>query len=697
MTMETEVKDDFLDRAILALASGGPVPLRTVGKIGPCDLVTGEDRDRWATRVVDDALALSSRRELKLLECEAEDVLARKERGRARARQSVHRSYYGIDGDGNCTRCGKKSEGVSLHPCHRILVPDTDDAPTDCPKCEGERAKTDALDSDLTTLITERDALRAEIAALKAAPPAAVPAVFVTDCEGSAQEIGRAVDDGEPVTHEYLLAVLAKHTAQADVAALAEAIDRKQDSREYQEASDDEALLLTVRYAIEALGMGARAEAGPFVDVVFDGPPSHESGRFVECEEPDGRSVKAGEWIDRKNGLWALRIPLRAAPPAAPTDEALHRAFHEFRRWLEAEYVGNPFDNIRRKLDALLEDAGYVHQDRGEQLIEAKLARIVPLEAAPPAAARVSVKLPTDLAAILRRSYETEPCGVYDAFGAVALKVVELVRSACVEVEGDEKNTGEPAPVHKEGSVAPVCRAESTATPQVSKEGAGARPVSQAAPHETTLAPSAPSLSPATAKGEDAKPPCLACHKPRAECKCEFGPMRRVIPGTEIDDPAPAAEAKRDDEAASRSARTGPALPVDAPGDPAKAVDESKVDRPAARGACAHEWTQMQRSMADHVASVVMHTIDVTLRAADSDALCTAIVRAAPLFVSPQHASGVSVSDEDICKAMCDAYHESNIYCRLWSQLEGHERETMLLGARAARRLLCPDAQKGGA
>lgn len=45
-----------------------------------------------------------------------------------------------------------------------------------------------------------------------------------------------------------------------------------------------------------------------YVDVVFDGPPAAESGRFVECEDESGRSVNAGEWIDRGNGLWALRI-----------------------------------------------------------------------------------------------------------------------------------------------------------------------------------------------------------------------------------------------------------------------------------------------------------------------------------------------------------------------------------------------------
>lgn len=28
------------------------------------------------------------------------------------------------------------------------------------------------------------------------------------------------------------------------------------------------------------------------VDIVFDGPPSHKSGRFVEVEDQDGKSIQ---------------------------------------------------------------------------------------------------------------------------------------------------------------------------------------------------------------------------------------------------------------------------------------------------------------------------------------------------------------------------------------------------------------------
>jgi energy-coupling factor transporter ATP-binding protein EcfA2 len=58
-----------------------------------------------------------------------------------------------------------------------------------------------------------------------------------------------------------------------------------------------------------AESFAAYTEAPRFIDVVFDGPPGHESGRFVEVEDESGASVSVGEWVDRGNGLWALRIP----------------------------------------------------------------------------------------------------------------------------------------------------------------------------------------------------------------------------------------------------------------------------------------------------------------------------------------------------------------------------------------------------
>jgi hypothetical protein len=46
----------------------------------------------------------------------------------------------------------------------------------------------------------------------------------------------------------------------------------------------------------------------PYLDIVFDGPPGPESCRFVEVENTHGASVSAGEWLQRLDGYWVLRI-----------------------------------------------------------------------------------------------------------------------------------------------------------------------------------------------------------------------------------------------------------------------------------------------------------------------------------------------------------------------------------------------------
>lgn len=45
------------------------------------------------------------------------------------------------------------------------------------------------------------------------------------------------------------------------------------------------------------------------IDIVFDGPPGPVAGRFVEVEDESGASISFGEWIERDDGFWALRIP----------------------------------------------------------------------------------------------------------------------------------------------------------------------------------------------------------------------------------------------------------------------------------------------------------------------------------------------------------------------------------------------------
>ncbi len=55
-----------------------------------------------------------------------------------------------------------------------------------------------------------------------------------------------------------------------------------------------------------------KVPAVEFINIVFDGPPSHESGRFVEVEDDAGRGMRVGEWVEAAP-YWKLRIPtLRA-------------------------------------------------------------------------------------------------------------------------------------------------------------------------------------------------------------------------------------------------------------------------------------------------------------------------------------------------------------------------------------------------
>ena len=48
------------------------------------------------------------------------------------------------------------------------------------------------------------------------------------------------------------------------------------------------------------------AVLGERLYVIFDGPPSHESGRFVEVEDTNGASASVGEWHELEDGLWSL-------------------------------------------------------------------------------------------------------------------------------------------------------------------------------------------------------------------------------------------------------------------------------------------------------------------------------------------------------------------------------------------------------
>jgi hypothetical protein len=71
----------------------------------------------------------------------------------------------------------------------------------------------------------------------------------------------------------------------------------------------------------------------PVLHIVFDGPPSHDGGRFVEVETPDGKSIRAGEWRERSDGLWELRLSALQPSPAREEAEALVEKLRASVEW----------------------------------------------------------------------------------------------------------------------------------------------------------------------------------------------------------------------------------------------------------------------------------------------------------------------------------------------------------------------------
>jgi len=74
------------------------------------------------------------------------------------------------------------------------------------------------------------------------------------------------------------------------------------------------------------------------VDIVFDGPPGPEGNRFIEVEDASGRNIAFGEWIERKDGRWVLRITAadfrkpRRTVDTAEVQAALDRVAERVRR-----------------------------------------------------------------------------------------------------------------------------------------------------------------------------------------------------------------------------------------------------------------------------------------------------------------------------------------------------------------------------
>ena len=103
------------------------------------------------------------------------------------------------------------------------------------------------------------------------------------------------------------------------------------------------------------------------IDIVFDGPPEHEAGRFVEVER-DGKSIRLGEWVNRPDGYWVLRIPDPEQLSGEPQEikalaeacgipswrERLSAELQEIRTLAAACFIPSWRELIPARLDALL-------------------------------------------------------------------------------------------------------------------------------------------------------------------------------------------------------------------------------------------------------------------------------------------------------------------------------------------------------
>lgn len=109
----------------------------------------------------------------------------------------------------------------------------------------------------------------------------------------------------------------------------------------------DISTLLSVPSRAEAIG--ARTN----YHIVFDGFPAPDGPRFVELENDAGRSISAGEWNRRADGLTELVIP-------TVRDEELRKAVRSVIASLKADYSydDDGYGTAERLERALLQQEG---------------------------------------------------------------------------------------------------------------------------------------------------------------------------------------------------------------------------------------------------------------------------------------------------------------------------------------------------
>ncbi len=99
----------------------------------------------------------------------------------------------------------------------------------------------------------------------------------------------------------------------------------------------------------------ARAERKQEIHLVFDGPPEHVAGRFVEAENSAGESISVGRW-EQRGEYWHLIIPRAAEVERVKRLEKVAEAAKVIRDYESFECtegkIGADLDAALAELDA---------------------------------------------------------------------------------------------------------------------------------------------------------------------------------------------------------------------------------------------------------------------------------------------------------------------------------------------------------